>query len=183
MKIKTISILILFLVLFFSCKEEQKDSYFELKYNLPEYLDEYNFKSFCEQNDISLLGYTIKPQELYLKDSLDITFLNFNRIELKKTNRDFEELVDEAKNLIEEEKKEKWININIGKKQGNDFCFFEYDDVVFNSYNATVLWNFKQHSFRIGFWTDKKNKSKISDFKNLIKNMTYSDLRKNKLND
>ena len=160
---------------FISCNKEQNDAFYELRYNLPDYFKEYDYKSYLKENNISNFGSHISGEYASYKDSGNTTFLTFKRNDFNDITRlhNFQRLSVENKLIIETEQTVEWIETYVGKKGCYDFYFYEYEDITSKTYNALLLWSFEDHSIGISFYTNEQNNEKIADFKEMIDNITY----------
>ena len=159
-----------------SCQEQINSKYYEIEFHLPEYYQEYDFKSYAKENNINLMFTPIYNSEKFYKDSKNSCFLSFKQFENQdfESNAKFDLLIKEKKEVVESESVGKWININESKKGNLDFALLEYNDTILNSYQAAAYWKLEDNMYRVNFYTDKSNKFFIDDFKKLIKSLKLS---------
>lgn len=153
----------------FSCNNVSNFDKYGLRLNIPTYLEEYNRRDYMNENNITNWRHIAK-EELWLKDSMNSTFLHFEPSKNSGSNyKKFTLFANEMKEIIEAEHNLEWIDVYIGKRKGFEYCSFKYYDTVSDNYNASLFWNMKDLSLFINFNTHRDSVNKIQDFNDLVK--------------
>ena len=180
------SLILLITVILISCQEQSfKDKYLGLKFNLPEYYNEYDLLEYEKEGKI-IITYDYKKSEnfLHFKDSLDQNFIDLKKngnydksspdyLEGSRLREKISEIMSDYMIPEIEQLNPKWHSKIIDKKGGYLYTMLDYE--TNNRHNIEFVWYMENYSVEHTFWTENPTEEKINDVRKMIKEMKLSE--------